>query len=454
MRNIWAVALNTIRQAIRIKIVLAFMVMLFVLIPVMALGLSGDGTVKGRLQSFITYSLSLTSLILSLMTIILTTFSLSDDIKQKRIFMVLTKPIRRTQFLLGKLGGVLLLDIFILIFCTGLIYFISIYIPRYYEVSQQQMDILNDEFYSARISIRPPIPDVTEEVKELYKQLSDSRQLPQNMSTQSIMRELRNRKLLEKNAAAPGQALEWEFTNVRVHEPNQNLFIKFKYDVAVNPPDNLIHGLWDIGDLRQVDFGVRINTPIYRFQRQDIIRTSREFAVPSGAVASDGYLRVVFVNAPFNPTTVIFPYEEGLEVLYKADTYTANFIRGVFLIMFRLIFLACLGILASSFLSFPVAILLCISVFVMAVSRDFILSSFSYFETEVSIIYSLTVQMFVKLIPQFDQLNPADFLVGANLISWSMIAEILAFVVFFKSGLILILALIIFSYREIAKIVV
>ena len=71
----------------------------------------------------------------------------------------------------------------------------------------------------------------------------------------------------------------------------------------------------------------------------------------------------------------IDPDLHTLEVLYQADSFGANFLRVVFLILARLIFLACLGILASSFLSFPVAILLCLVIFFTGTISGFIIDS-------------------------------------------------------------------------------
>ena len=92
------------------KIAAVFIVLLIVLLPVMGVAMTGDGTLKGRLQTFVSYGISLTSLLLCLLTIIVSTYSLTNDIKQKQIYTVLTKPIHRFQLLFGKLLGVLLLD--------------------------------------------------------------------------------------------------------------------------------------------------------------------------------------------------------------------------------------------------------------------------------------------------------------------------------------------------------
>jgi hypothetical protein len=44
MRSIWAVAINTIRQVIRLKIAAVFVILLLLLLPVMGFKMTGDGT--------------------------------------------------------------------------------------------------------------------------------------------------------------------------------------------------------------------------------------------------------------------------------------------------------------------------------------------------------------------------------------------------------------------------
>jgi len=194
--------------------------------------------------------------------------------------------------------------------------------------------------------------------------------------------------------------------------------------------------------------------PMYPVQRKDPVREFREFEVPAKVAAADGYLAVLFFNDPLNITSVIFPLEDGLEVLYKADTFTANFIRAVLLILFRLIFLACLGTLAATFLSFPVAILLCLALFFTASVSGFVIESFDYLSESLTAVYSYSLKWVIRLLPQFDKFNPSKYLVPGRLLSWSLVARVLVSMVCIKSFLLLFFALIIFSFREIARIVV
>ena len=435
------------------KIALVFLVLLIILLPVMGMTMTGDGTIKGRLQTFVSYSLSLTSFLLCLLTIVISIYSLTNDIQQKQIYTVLTKPVRRFEFILGKVLGVILLNGFLLALFSAIIYLIIINIPKFLNATDAQYAQLNNEFFTARAGLLPPDVDVTKEVLDAYEKLEKNGQLPPGVPRYKVINLLTNQKKLEKRAAVVGQELVWEFNDIKQLDPGQSLFIRFKYDVSVNPPDLQISGRWIIGDTRQ--YGGKIETPIYSVNRKDLIRTFYEMEVPADAIARDGYLAVAFLNDPqLNNTVVIFPPNDGLEVLYKADSFTANFLRAVLLILFRLIFLACLGVLASSFLSFPVAILLCLLILFIGTVSGFVVESFEYLSENIGGIYSFTVKPLIKLIPQFDKFNPAKFLVPSRLLSWSLLAEVVGIMVCFKSGLLLLLSLIIFSYREIAKIVV
>lgn len=459
MRSVWAVAINALKQALRMKIAVAFVVLLIVLLPTMGVSMTGDGTLKGKLQTFASYGLSLTSFLLCLLTIVVSVYSLTSDIKQKQIYTVVTKPVRRFKFLLGKLLGVILLDVVLLAVFSAVIYTIVIYIPKFNKANQNELAQANNEFFTARIGLVPAKPDVTKEVLDTYERLERGGQLPPGVlinkkAHDSYINALTKQIELSKRAVEAGHELVWQFNNIGPIDPNQSLFIRFKYDVSVSPPDLQIIGRWFAGDDRQLKYGGEVRTPIYTLERKDLIRTFHEMEVPADAVADDGYLAVGFFNTPLNNTVVIFPPKDGLEVLYKAGSFTANFLRAVLLILLRLIFLACLGILASTFLSFPVAILMCLTVFFTGTISSFCLESFEFLSKDLSSVYSYTVGPIVRLLPRFDKFNPAKFLVPGRLLSWFLLAKVAAVMVCIKGALLWLAALLVFSYKEIAKVVI
>ena len=451
MRSIWAVAINTIKQALRIKVALVFTVLLVVLLPALGMTTTGDETLKGRLQTFVSYALSLTSFLLCTLTIIVSIYSVTSDIEQRQIYTVITKPIRRFQILIGKLLGVVTLDIILLVLFSAIIYTTAVYTPRLFKASEEELIEADNEFFTARASLTVPEVDVTQEVADKYTELERKGELPTDMPRDEIMAQLTKQAQLAKRAAGVGQVLLWEFNNV---EPlAESLFIRFKYDVSANPPDSQVWGRWFVGDYQFFKYGTQSDTPIYDDVHKHSVRTFHEIEVPAEVVPENGHLAVAFMNVTLNNVSIIFP-PDGLEVLYKADSFTGNFIRAVLLVLCRLIFLACLGILAASFLSFPVAILFCFVLFFTASFSGFVIESFSFLSADIGAVYSYTLKWLIQLLPQFDKFNPTKFLVPARLISWSLLGKCALLMICIKAVLILILSLVIFRYREIAKITV
>ena len=153
MSRIWAIAVNTIRQALRMKIAVIFIVMLLILLPVMGLTATGDGTLKGRLQTFVSYGLSLTSLLLCLLTIIVATYTITSDIEHRQIYTVATKPIRRYQFLLGKLVGVIVLDAALVTLFAGIVYAVVAFLPGFYDVSNDTLRQIDNDDPTALVGL-------------------------------------------------------------------------------------------------------------------------------------------------------------------------------------------------------------------------------------------------------------------------------------------------------------
>ena len=81
--------------------------------------------------------------------------------------------------------------------------------------------------------------------------------------------------------------------------------------------------------------------------------TFHEFEVPANLFNAQGQLAIVFANP--NNTALLFPLEDGMEVLYPEGGFGLNFARGLGIIFCWMALVAALGLAAASFLSFPVA---------------------------------------------------------------------------------------------------
>jgi hypothetical protein len=179
-----------------------------------------------------------------------------------------------------------------------------------------------------------------------------------------------------------------------------------------------------------------------------------EFEVPADVVAGDGYLAVVFYNDPMNETTVIFPVEDGFEVLYKAGSFGGNFLRAVLIIFSRLVFLAALGVSLSTWLGFPVAVLCCFTVFFTGVINGFVVQSFNYLGQNAAIFYKYVIKPLIWLLPKFDEsFNVNRYIIDARLIRYGFLALAVGALAI-KSLILLLAGFFIFAKREIAKVIV
>src|SRR4029077_7530052 len=95
--------------------------------------------------------------------------------------------------------------------------------------------------------------------------------------------------------------------------------------------------------------------------------TFHEFEVPP-YFEQKGVLTIAFRN--ITGTALLFPLEDGLEVLYREGGFGLNFVRGLAIILCWMALLAAIGLASASFLSFPVAAFFSLGLLTMALSSS------------------------------------------------------------------------------------
>mgnify|MGYP001162883520 CR=1 FL=1 len=108
---ITAIARTTLTEGLRTKIASGFVIMVVASVPIFWLTADGDGTIKGRVQMFMTYSVGFSSFILSLLSVLFSCRSLSNEIAGRQIFGIVSKPVPRWQIVMGKFFGVMTLNV-------------------------------------------------------------------------------------------------------------------------------------------------------------------------------------------------------------------------------------------------------------------------------------------------------------------------------------------------------
>jgi hypothetical protein len=180
-------------------------------------------------------------------------------------------------------------------------------------------------------------------------------------------------------------------------------------------------------------------------------RVATTLTIPARVVSQDGRLAVRFLNlAPVSVT--ISPSD--ISVLYVAGSFEWNFVRGLLLILVQLIFLAGLGVLAGSFLSFPVGVLLCCVLLAIGLPREFLNEATlgvvqgDFFTAAGGVI----VRVMSVLLPDFQSTSPTDSLIDGLNMSWFMLGDTAAVNLGIRTLTTLVLACGIFSRRELARV--
>jgi hypothetical protein len=174
-------------------------------------------------------------------------------------------------------------------------------------------------------------------------------------------------------------------------------------------------------------------------------------------------LTIVFENR--NDSALVFPLDDGLEVLYREGGFEVNFIRGLGIILCWLALLAALGLAAASLLSFPVAAFVSLSILVVALSSGTLstvvaegtVTGANHETGAVSATWidAVLVPMFqgilgiVNLVQNF---SPVDALSTGRSITWAELGRAFAQVVLLLGGLLSLLGILFFTRRELATV--
>lgn len=106
MRNVWAVAANTFREAVRDRVL--YNLVFFALLMMGAAILVGQVSIGIEQSVIISLGLTAISIIGIFIAVFIGVGLVSKEIDKRTLYALLAKPLHRSQFLLGKYGGLVL----------------------------------------------------------------------------------------------------------------------------------------------------------------------------------------------------------------------------------------------------------------------------------------------------------------------------------------------------------
>ncbi|HOB32663.1 MAG TPA: ABC transporter permease [Verrucomicrobiota bacterium] len=457
LTRVFAVAGLTWKAAFRFKLFLVIAVLLLGAVIGLPVLIKDDGTARGFTQILLTYTLSTITGLLGLSTLWLSCGTLARDIEECQVQMLAVKPIARWQIWLGKWLGIVSLNAVLLALSGASVYTLLQW--RATRLPAAEQGILRKEVLVARGSAREP--DFSHELREKAEELLRQRLRETPVQSDAERAEVR-RQILEQVKASvqvvpPGYSRVWQVDLglVRYLVRDRPLQLRVKFNAARESASGTFDALFQVGVPQETQLW-RTETPMSLAPD-----TYHEFEIPPNLFDENGVLTIMFVNP--NDTALLFPLEDGLEVLYPEGTFGLNFIRGLGIIWCWMALLSALGLAAATFLSFPVAAFFSLAMLTVAFSSGTMTTAIeegtimgSDSETgEVgsSIVDSVAIPVFRGILAVVNlarQFSPIDALSAGRSIGWGQLAVAFGQIVVVLGGFFALGGIAIFQRRELA----
>ena len=458
-QRIFAIAGLTWKAAFRFRLFIVLAGLLLAAVVGLPLVIKDDGTARGFTQILLTYTLSAITALLGFSTLWLACGTLARDIEECQIQVLATKPVARWQIWLGKWLGILSLNAVLLALSGACVFGLLQW--RATKLPPNEQKNLREQILVARGSAKPQNVaakiDAAAESK-LREQLKAKPELAKSPDLPEVKRQIVEQIKAEYQLVPPDYIRVWQIDLGPEKESllGKPLQLRIKFNASASQPgmSGTLTGLWLVGDPQK--------RPAEIEQTSLSPDTFHEFPIPADLLDDKGMLTIAFRNVNAN-AVMLFPIEDGIEVLYPQGGFAMNFARGLGIIFCWMALLAALGLAAASFLSFPVAAFFSLSMLVVVLSSGTLAEAVGtgsvaagneetgesgHSGADIVLIPAFKAMLaVVNLVKDF---SPVDSLSTGRAITWGELGLAFAQIVLLPGGIISLIGIALFNRRELA----
>jgi hypothetical protein len=455
MQRLLAIVVLTWKAALRFRLFLVITALLLLAVIGLPILIKDDGTARGFTQILLTYTLSSITALLGISTLWLSCGTLARDIEECQMQVLVTKPISRWQIWVGKWLGIVSLNAVLLVISGLCLYGLLQW--RATKLPAAEQKILHDQVLVARSSAKPEDPSAkidalaAEVLKERLKQTQITEaDLPEVKRT--IVEQIKAEySLVDSGTARPWRIKLGAAAKSLQDEPLQ---LRVKFNAAQKSESGTFVAAWQVGDPPRTK-------SVWRSEPMSLAPdTFHEINIPPGLLDTNGVLTVIFANP--NSSAILFPIDDGIEVLYRDGGFGLNFIRGLGIIFCWMALLAAVGLASASFLSFPVAAFMSLAILVVALSSGMMANvvsdgsidtSSSADKQAVAVLDTVIIPVFrvaLNVIDLARKFSPIDSLSTGRSITWVELGRAFAQIVLLLGGVFALFGIFVFNRRELA----
>ncbi|QDU35303.1 ABC-2 family transporter protein [Poriferisphaera corsica] len=493
------VARTLVDEAIRMRVPLVFIIVLVLLVPILPFVIDPKDFLKYRIQTFLTASMYVTSVSLSLMTLFLAVQTITSELQYKQIYLTLTKPIGRVQYLLGKWLGIVMLNAVLVIVCGVATYSFTTFLAKQQALDPLDRAAVDEQILVARQIMTPKPLDDNELQVEYENRLTKLREQDPDVYgapgspimnvTDEVRSRIRKEIVEQWFSLKARQERTYVFTGLMTAKEygkkyGQPLQLRLNPDALGSTDDRMVTLLVKVGGLRYVFPNIASN-------QSNGVRLAEDFfhvlEVDSSMIDDLGQLVVTIRNPVLRSgeqPTISFKKGNGLEVYYRVGSFEVNLFKSMAMIWLKLVFLAMLGLTMGSFLGFPTACLAALLIYFAASGSEFLFESLdsyakyprgdlswgawvfslkdilaSKFSSDkpmdgVRVLIRMIGEVFMTFVPRFGYYSPTEQLTDGRVVTTRELASAFMWLGMIWTFVIGVIAYLIFRSRELARVTV
>lgn len=344
--RVLAVALLTLRGAVRSRVLIGLGVLLLCLMIALPLTMKGSGSPEGDIHVLLYYTLGCAWIIVMVAALFLSCASVSRDIEQEKIRLVVVKPVRKTEIWLGKWFGVLAINALLLLFIGLTTAGLLMWKLRSWD-SKGNLQSSRTALVANR-SIPPQPENIGEELERRFNAALVSIG-EQGRKTTAFQRErirgfIRQRLLMARSQVSPGSGKTWQIDVPRRTRTGEPAVLH----INISPLSGDIrseHGSWLLRSGSEP--GIVIEGKV-------VAGMGNRISVPERFAHAGETLEVRFENDR-GGQPVVFDTEAAVELRIREGSFARNLFFSLLVIFCQLALVSALGLAAGTFFSFPVA---------------------------------------------------------------------------------------------------
>lgn len=419
-RRVFALAWLAVQESLRRRVLVGFAVFLLILLFA---GWFLDTNTNDPATLYLSFVLTATTYLVLLMALFLSVFSLPADMKSKTIYTIVTKPVRPGEIVLGRILGFALIGTLLLAIMGVVSYFFVVRLLNHdHEVEaaslveitdsadggvsgrttlsqnhrhkveigadgQGATDVVNGHWHAVdrvenggEVTYRlGPPRDMLMARVPIYGQLRFKDRSGQASSRGiSVGKESKYRSFIEGSTLA---AAIWKFDDVTPERFPNGLPIEMIIRVFRSHKGEIAEGIRGSLVLRNPNnTGIQSALEIFSAKDLEIDRINIPPTLRDAAgqpidlfkdLAPDGQVEIEIQCLDSGQYYGVA--EADLYLRARDASFTANFVKGFLGIWVRMLLITSFGVMFSTFLSGPVAMLATLTVLLMGMFRDFIM---------------------------------------------------------------------------------